>query len=190
MNNLKRLRKEKSLTQMELSERVNIDRATISRLESEKSTFTLEQLETLASFFSVDINYMLGKQSSIAAKKVPIYSQIYVDDGGKITLREEDYRGTFLVIDDVDTQNCFNYIATDDSMKSLGIVRGDILLVKITDEIENNNVVVVNVGGLTSIVRKLIQIEGKNLLVCDSEYELMADSYKIVGKVILFSRRF
>ena len=188
MNNLRRLRKEKSLTQEELSQKVNIYRATISRLESGKSTFTLEQLEILSDFFDVDIKYMLAKEMNVTAKKVPIYSQVYVD-GGNITLREEDYRGTFQVIDDIDTENCFNYIATDDSMKSLGIVRGDILLVRITDNVEDNNLIVVNTTQTNSIVRKLIRVEDKSLLMSDSGYELMADSYTLIGKVLLFSRR-
>lgn len=61
MNRLKQLRKERRLTIRQLEEKVGINYATISRLESEDRPFTLDHLTRLSQFFDCSFDYILGK---------------------------------------------------------------------------------------------------------------------------------
>lgn len=61
MNNLRKLRKEKNLTLVELAEKTRISKSALSFLENEKRTFTQEHLEILTTFFGVSTDYLLGK---------------------------------------------------------------------------------------------------------------------------------
>lgn len=60
MNNLKQFRKQKGLTQQELSEAVNIPKRTIQRLENSESQIKLEKAKRLAEYFDVSVGYLLG----------------------------------------------------------------------------------------------------------------------------------
>ena len=61
LNRLKQLRKERRLTIRQLEEKVGINYATISRLESEDRPFTLDHLTRLSQFFDCSFDYILGK---------------------------------------------------------------------------------------------------------------------------------
>lgn len=57
---LKDLRKEKGFTFQELSLLTNIPRATLCRLENNKSDIKGDQLIALSNFFQVSTDYLLG----------------------------------------------------------------------------------------------------------------------------------
>ena len=60
--NLSRLRKERSLSQAELAERLHVVRQTISNWETGRSFPDLEMLTQLASFFHVDLENLIYPQ--------------------------------------------------------------------------------------------------------------------------------
>lgn len=60
MNNLKLLRKQKKLTQQELSEAVSIPKCTIQRLENSESQISIGKAKKLAEYFGVSVGYLLG----------------------------------------------------------------------------------------------------------------------------------
>jgi transcriptional regulator with XRE-family HTH domain len=57
---LKKLRLEKNLLQKELADRINIPRGTIATWENDRRTPELSDVEKIASFFCVSIDYLLG----------------------------------------------------------------------------------------------------------------------------------
>lgn len=61
MNNLRALRKEKRLTLVELSEKVNINKTSIARYETGEVEMKADVLQMFASFFNVSTDYLLGK---------------------------------------------------------------------------------------------------------------------------------
>lgn len=61
-NRLILLRKERGLSQQELSEKVFIDQRTISNLEN--GTYTLSNLIALANFYGVSLDYILERSDS------------------------------------------------------------------------------------------------------------------------------
>ncbi len=63
-NNLGKLRKEFKLTQADLAKILNTSTTNIGYYEQEKRDFKTKLLETLASFFMVSIDYLLGFSDS------------------------------------------------------------------------------------------------------------------------------
>ena len=60
MNRLKQLRKEKGLTQQELSEVIAVSYRTIQNWENGESQIKPEKIQQLADFFGVSVGYLLG----------------------------------------------------------------------------------------------------------------------------------
>lgn len=61
MNNIKNLRKNSGLTQIELSNLMNTDQSTISKWELEKCLPDIQMLIKLADYFHVSIDFVLGR---------------------------------------------------------------------------------------------------------------------------------
>lgn len=57
----KSLRLKSGLTQQEMSEKLNISRSSIGMYEKGEREPSFELLETIADYFNVDMNYLLGK---------------------------------------------------------------------------------------------------------------------------------
>ena len=68
MNNfsdmLKYLRKREGLTQQELAKKLDISKSTVSMYENGNREPDFETLETIADFFNVDMNFLMGKPSN------------------------------------------------------------------------------------------------------------------------------
>lgn len=60
MNNIRTLRKEKGLTQVELSKELEVDQTAISKWEVGKALPDTAMLLKLSTFFDVSIDYLLG----------------------------------------------------------------------------------------------------------------------------------
>ena len=60
MNNLKKLRKDKGLTQQELAQEMETTKLTISNWENEKHTIKADKAQHLADYFGVSVGYLLG----------------------------------------------------------------------------------------------------------------------------------
>lgn len=85
---LKELRKEKGLTQSKLAEKLGLSRSTIAMYETEGSEPDLATLLSIAKFFNVSIDYLVGSNTPIAMSnvapsnlttsfiKVPVFGEI------------------------------------------------------------------------------------------------------------------
>lgn len=63
-NVLKELRIKSGLTQQEMADKLNISRSSIGMYENGEREPSFELLETIADYFNVDMNYLLGKKES------------------------------------------------------------------------------------------------------------------------------
>ena len=61
MNRIKELRKSFNLSQEKLAEEFDVERATISRWENDKTDPSNEDLLKLAQYFKVSVDYLLGR---------------------------------------------------------------------------------------------------------------------------------
>lgn len=57
---LKELRKEKGLTQVQMATELNVDKSTIAKYETDKIAPSIPLLITLAKYFHVSADYILG----------------------------------------------------------------------------------------------------------------------------------
>lgn len=85
---LKELRKEKGLTQSKLAEKLGLSRSTIAMYETEGSEPDLATLLSIAKFFNVSVDYLVGSNALIAMSnitpanlttsfvKVPVFGEI------------------------------------------------------------------------------------------------------------------
>ena len=61
-NIFKNLRMKSGLTQQEMADKLNISRSSIGMYENGEREPSFELLETIADYFNVDMNYLLGKK--------------------------------------------------------------------------------------------------------------------------------
>lgn len=61
---LKQLREDRDLTQEELAKKLNISRSRLASYEQGQREPDLELLETIADFFNVDLDYLLGRATT------------------------------------------------------------------------------------------------------------------------------
>ena len=61
MERLKELRLKRGLTQAEVAKHLKVDRTTLTKYETGEREPDLENLLTLASYFDVSVDYLLGK---------------------------------------------------------------------------------------------------------------------------------
>jgi transcriptional regulator len=76
MNRLKQLRKEKGLTQQELSEVIAVSYRTIQNWENEESQIKSDKAQKLAKYFSVSVGYLLGYEPE--SERVRNYQKIKI----------------------------------------------------------------------------------------------------------------
>ncbi len=139
---LKQLRMEKQLNQTDLGSALNLATSTISMYENGKREPDFETLETIADYFNVDIDYLLGKTDKItriefddysdvknlihpSAYRIPIVGKICAGDGGFVI---EEKMGYFAI--DHTIKADFALIVKGDSMIDIDINDGDIVLIK------------------------------------------------------------
>lgn len=67
---IKKLRKEKGLTQKELANELNVSRPTITCYETGKRTPDKERLLEIANFFNVSVDYLLGNEEEYKSKYI------------------------------------------------------------------------------------------------------------------------
>ncbi len=66
---LKNLRKQKGLSQQELSRQIGINRSTYARYETDDNQADYETLQKLADFFDTSIDYLLGRTDDQTGQK-------------------------------------------------------------------------------------------------------------------------
>lgn len=139
---LKQLRMEKQLNQTDLGSALNLATSTISMYENGKREPDFETLETIADYFNVDIDYLLGKTDKItriefddysdvknlihpSAYRIPIVGKICAGDCCFVI---EEKMGYFAI--DHTIKADFALIVKGDSMIDIDINDGDIVLIK------------------------------------------------------------
>jgi len=146
---IKKLRKERKLTQEQLGEIIGVQKSAIAKYEKGRvENLKRASIEKLAAYFDVSPSYLLGindsenttneediyKKSGIDFFRVPLYSPICCGDGGF----NEDNILEYVPVPSKGLSNPENYfaqIADGDSMKDAGISSGDLLVFEKTSAI-------------------------------------------------------
>ena len=100
---IKLLRKQKDMTQTELSSRLGIDRTTLTKYESGERKPDITQLYKIADFFGVSIEYITGRSDSIDISSISLDELLNPLNNNSVTFGE-------ILLSAKDKENILNYI--------------------------------------------------------------------------------
>ncbi len=89
MNNLRKVRKERGLTQIQVADMVGINQNTYSYWENDKVKIDDKSLKKLADFYKVSIDYLLGREPSLSIPEEYKDLPVAFYEGAK-DLKQED----------------------------------------------------------------------------------------------------
>lgn len=117
---LKRLRKERGLTQAEVAKAIHVNRSTYTKYETDVNMPNLEQLKAISAIFDVSSDDILNPELSTSQRKVHIVPVVQ-----KPTLRS-DHEKLLGVYDSLDEQSktqlmSVAYLLMSQSLKAQGI---------------------------------------------------------------------
>ena len=162
---LRTLRKERNLSQTELSNALKVSFSTISMYERGEREPNFETLEAIADYFNVTMNYLLGRSDEqtlpdkkaipqypnireIRLKKFPIIGKIAC---GKPIFANEDKESYIMA--DMDISADFCLIASGDSMINARINDGDIVFVREASIVDNGDIAAVIIDDEATLKR-------------------------------------
>lgn len=204
---LKQLRNEKKINQRELANFLKVAPSTISMYESGQREPNFEVLESLADFFNVDLNYLLGKSDKTTklmleneqkpqGLQIPVLGTVAA--GIPISAVEDilDYEE---VPQSWENQGEFFGLRIKGNSMKPDINNGDTVIVRQQSTANNGDVVIALVNGDEATCKKFEKLDNGIMLISNnSEYSPMYFSNEevatkpviIVGRVVELRRKF
>lgn len=78
--NLKRIRKERRITQSEISKAVGVERSSIGKYETADVIPSIDVLKKIAEFFGVSVDYLVNGEKENISQKEDAEEQYYIDN--------------------------------------------------------------------------------------------------------------
>ena len=204
---LKQLRNEKKINQRELANFLKVAPSTISMYESGQREPNFEVLESLADFFNVDLNYLLGKSDKT--------TKLIIEDSQPPQGLKIPVLGTVAAgIPISAVEDILDYEEIDPSWKSQGeffalrikgdsmqpkIDDGDVVIVRQQSDANSGDTVIALVNGDDATCKKLQKTENGIMLVSTnpnylpmfySNEEIATKPVVILGKVVELRSKF
>lgn len=89
-NTIRELRKQRRLSQTELAKGVHVSQATVTAWETGKAEPSSSALNTLANYFNVSADYLLGRETNSESEQVDIKDDpVVLSYGGKPVSKED-----------------------------------------------------------------------------------------------------
>ena len=185
------LRKNKKLTRDELAEKVNISKQSIFNYETERRLIPIDALSLIADFFEVPIESFFN-DNFINSEKIKNNNTVKIP---VIPIAYSDMTNIPSVIDwyvfPVSLSKNADYATIqDNNSMEPKIYEDDLILIKKTNELENENIGLFKLNGkiickrfYKNLITNEILLKSDNLTV-DSIKITEKDNFKIVGKVV------
>ncbi len=204
MIRLKELRKELSMTQEEISQKLGITRGAYANIENGRREPDLNTLNTLAIIYNTSVDYLIGRTdattSSTAAvvttipgafipqfKKIPLVGNIAC---GQPIFAEENIEG--YVDCEANVHASFALRCKGDSMINARINDGDLVFIHEQPSVETGEIAAVLIGEEATLKRVYINPDNITLLAENPRYAPLVyanenmNSIKILGKAVAF----
>lgn len=199
-NIIKELRKKEKYTQAELAAKLSVNQTTVSCWETGKATPPPEMLMTLAQFFGVTVDYLMGNTPTKTEKKkgvqVPVLGEVRAGYPMEAVENIIDY-------EEIDEEMArrgefFALRIKGDSMEPR-FAEGDVVIVRKQETAESGDIVVALVNGDSATIKKLKRHQdGITLVPTNLAYEPMYYSNEeimelpihILGKVVELRAKF
>lgn len=207
-DNLKLARKNKGLSQAMLAQKLFVSQQAVAKWETDKATPNPEMLTKLSNILDVTVDYLLGNENKIEtldnfmgyAKpedfvRIPLVGQIacgtpilalenieeYIDTPKKDLLQGETY---------------FYLKAKGNSMVNVGIFDGDLVLIRMQNDVDSGDIAVVLVDDEATL-KRVIKKDGAIVLKPESS-EFLPQIYvgketekiRIIGRLMEVKRKF
>ena len=204
---LKQLRNEKKINQRELANFLKVAPSTISMYESGQREPNFEVLESLADFFNVDLNYLLGKSDKTTklmiedsqppqGLQIPVLGTVAA--GIPISAVEDilDYEE---VPQSWESQGEFFGLRIKGDSMQPKIDDGDVVIVRQQSDANSGDTVIALVNGDDATCKKLQKTDNGIMLISNnSEYspmyfsneEVLTKPVVIIGRVVELRRKF
>ena len=204
---LKQLRNEKKINQRELANFLKVAPSTISMYESGQREPNFEVLESLADFFNVDLNYLLGKSDKTTklmleneqkpqGLKIPVLGTVAA--GIPISAVEDilDYEE---VPQSWENQGEFFGLRIKGDSMEPRMESGDVVIVKQQSDANSGDTVIALVNGDDATCKRLEKTENGIMLVSTnpkyppmfySNEEIITKPVVILGKVVELRQKY
>ena len=191
---LKRLRKEKGMTQAELAKRLNVSPSTIAMYETNQRDPSYPMLLQIADFFNINLQ-VLSKVSNDPCL-IPIYDKIQADIPLEAIEDIIDYEE--IPIKMSKQGEYFGMKINDDSMAPR-FQKGDVVIVRKQSNIANDDIAIILVNGNDATMKKIKKDEnGIALIPLNPNYQIRYYSnaeivdlpVTCIGKVVELRGRF
>lgn len=209
---LTQLRQERNISQRYLSEQLGLSHGTIGMYENGKREPNYEILESIADYFNVDMNYLLGKTLvrnsyrelgmidkgdylsfdnifKIEKKKFPMLGTVAC---GEPIFADEDRESYVMAGTDIDADFCL--ICKGDSMINARIYENDIVFVKKQSVVNNGEIAVILIDDEATL-KRFYYHKDKNMVILKYENPKYEDKIyvdeelnkiRILGKAVAF----
>ena len=192
----KNLRKDNNLTQAELAKKLGVAPSTVGMYERGQREPDFETLEKIASYFSVNMNTLLGKESEIdiisgsLGTKIPVLGKVAA--GIPITAVENilDYEE---ISSEMASSGEYVALKIQGSSMEPRMYEGDVVIVRVQSNVEHGEIAVVMVDGSEATVKKVQFLSNGILLqpfnpsyepIFYSNEEIEKLPVRIFGKVV------
>ncbi len=204
---IKELRKEKGITQLELSKALNVEKYIISNWEQGRSAPSAEDLTSLAVFFDISVDFLLGLEDDlgiITTNRLPTKDMIKSIGGfplqdkyripvvGQVVagkpIESSEYLEGYIYIDYKNPDEYFALRVNGDSMIGAGIVPNALLIVHKQNYAVNGDIIVASIDGESTVKRYRENAGVVFLMPENSAYSPILvtekNSFYIFGKVV------
>lgn len=205
MNKLRELRIEKGLKQKEIAENIGMSMQALSNYENGLREPDFATLNTLADYFGVSVDYLLGRTdergsvgksvldikgiSPIGTHRIPMLGKVAC---GEPIYADEDRESYVMAGTDINADFCLT--AQGDSMIGARILDGDIVFCRQQDMVENGEIAVVLIDDEATLKRVYYYPQQKKLVLQaeNPKYEPFVfvneelDEIRILGKAVAF----
>ncbi len=183
MNTIRELRKQNSMSQKELAEICGVHQTAVSQWEKGRTQPDMQSLKMLAKIFGVSVDKLLNDAPDEPAEdnRIPVF----------------DFANAAELCARLGEKEYFALNITDDSM-SPAMLKGDMILIARSPDLENGDFAAVAIGSGNAIIRKIIKKDTSIMLVSENtNYEPLIFSKAecetlplfILGKAIELRRK-
>jgi repressor LexA len=157
---IKQLREMRGFTQLQLADKLETSQKTISSYEVGRRIPPSHTLETIATFFGVSIDYLLGKDSKTQGIMIPLVGQV---SAGLPLYAENNITG-YEEIDPEMKGEFFALKIKGDSMAPR-MIENDVVIIRKQSHFNSGDVCVVLVNGEEATIKKVQQKENGIMLI-------------------------
>lgn len=191
---LRNLRKEKNISQVELSRTLGMSQSAIGMYESGKREPNFKTLELIANYFNVNIDRLLEGEKKLTL--IPLVNQENTDIP---IFALQDIVGYEEISEQMAKQGEYFAIKIQDDSMSPRIIKNDIVIAKKQDFIENGDIAIILVSKNKTLIRKVIKSNDEiNLLSFNPSCEMITYTneeieklnIQIIGKIVELRAKF